>query len=93
MPFTKGHKIKGGRPKGSISPKTELRERLIEWYKLKGFDQMIREVEELKGKAFVDATTTLFEYCEAKLARVIQEGGTNDKLEVVIKNYDNHNPV
>ena len=69
MPFQKGHSLSQGRPKSSKNKKTHQWEEIGNYIRDKGADKLIQELNELEGKEYVQAFTSIIEYFKPKLSR------------------------
>lgn len=69
MPFQKGKAKTGGKKKGQKHRKTLILNSFAESIVSGGMEKFQRELLKLKGKPFIDAYMTLFEYVKPKLAR------------------------
>ena len=75
MANTTGKKF-GGRRKGTPNKDNELKKFLIDLV-TDSQDKLIKELKELKGKAFVDSMFSLMEYVQPKLSRSEADVTTN----------------
>ncbi len=64
-----------GKPKGTISEKTEFWNQVKEWFINDGAAKYMQEMEMLKGQAYIMAYNNGLEYFKPKLARTVDKEG------------------
>ena len=69
MPFEEGHNFGKGRPKGSKNKVDNSIKRFLKDMIEGNTAKIERELESLKGKAFLDAMFNFMEYVQPKLSR------------------------
>jgi len=87
MPFKSGHKKIAGRQIGSLNKTTLIVDTFAKTVVEQGMQRYLDEMEKLKGKAYVDAFLSVFEYVKPKLARI----DTNVTGEITINWHEEKN--
>jgi hypothetical protein len=77
-----------GRPKGSKSKKTQQWEYFVEYCMAEGCEKFTRELEDLKGKEYVQAFLSLMEFFKPKLSRVNSSSVTHFTMNDLIEELD-----
>lgn len=74
-----------GKPKGAVNKRTQQWEIFAEYCVNGGLERFQKELESLKGKAYVDAFANLLEFHKPKLSRaeVRHEGDTTTTIKVI----------
>jgi hypothetical protein len=73
-----------GRKKGSINVKTEKWHELCDYLLDEGTERLMRALEQLEPKEFVDAYSKILNYIKPKLQSV--EGNQTTQMKIVIEN-------
>lgn len=80
----KGHKKVGGKAKGSKNKSTLILNTFAQTIVEGGMEKFRDELEKLKGRDYVNAFTTFFEYVKPKLARTELVGKEGKELEIKV---------
>ena len=83
--FEKGN---AGKPKGAKSKKTLVLDAFAQHVVEGGMDKFMKELNSLKGVAYVNAYMAIFEYVKPKLARI--EGNVDGEIKHTVTFLDEH---
>jgi len=73
-----------GRPKGAVNKKTEKWHELCDYLLDEGTERLMRALEQLEPKEFVDAYSKILNYIKPKLQSV--EANQTSQMKIVIQN-------
>lgn len=87
--FTEGHPKKGGRTPGAKNKRTVVLDTFAKSICDGGMEKFQAEMNKLKGKEFVYAYLSVFEYVKPKLTRTTVDAGENTTVKISIKKTQN----
>lgn len=85
MPFTKGHTLATGRPKGSANSETKQLRKYLALVIEDNKDKFLKELNKLEGRDYVNAFQNLLEYCTPKMQRTELRGEVRTTTTEIFK--------